>query len=101
MTSADVVALGLSPLARGNLNGKNQAFLRRGPIPARAGEPPYVGLTYPSGRAYPRSRGGTIGHAGNPTYGTGLSPLARGNLTQRVAIKAHLGPIPARAGEPA
>ena len=51
--------------------------------------------------AYPRSRGGTtdinrIEHGVN-----GLSPLARGNLVTGLTTVVAIGPIPARAGEPA
>ena len=51
--------------------------------------------------AYPRSRGATVTVE---IYGdsiTGLSPLARGNLLDPLAIAAGAGPIPARAGQPA
>mgnify|MGYP001056592082 CR=1 FL=1 len=51
-------------------------------------------------RAYPRSRGATALSLVLRTPGTGLSPLARGNLAR--AVRALLGrrPIPARAGQP-
>ena len=71
---------GLSPLARGNHGIKLMDVVRRGPIPARAGEPQWCTLSiHPSG-AYPRSRGGTSPSGSARTSATGLSPLARGNL---------------------
>ena len=50
--------------------------------------------------AYPRSRGGTLFNTEpcNPIWG--LSPLARGNRSEKAGHQNGLGPIPARAGEP-
>ena len=50
---------GLSPLARGNLNGGGYWVKSVGPIPARAGEPAILALAHVPDGAYPRSRGGT------------------------------------------
>ena len=92
---------GLSPLARGNL----ELLLRRraapGPIPARAGQPRWPRQGSRLQGAYPRSRGATYGTA--PALGmiTGLSPLARGNLLRHAVERLQVGPIPARAGQPA
>src|SRR5450830_1521313 len=70
---------GLSPLARGNHRGLQRVRDRRGPIPARAGEPPAVDVRRYPLRAYPRSRGGTFQARARLTKAWGLSPLARGN----------------------
>jgi len=52
------------------------------------------------GRAYPRSRGGTVAQYLTSVPWQGLSPLARGNRVGRRRWSAKIGPIPARAGEP-
>ena len=53
-------AWGLSPLARGNPSAPDQSERRRGPIPARAGQPVGVAVHFHFLRAYPRSRGATL-----------------------------------------
>ena len=93
-------ALGLSPLARGNLSTRTPAAMFTGPIPARAGEPSTIMVLCPALRAYPRSRGGTFQVAVFLAALLGLSPLARGNRHRRPCQHSKFGPIPARAGEP-
>ena len=56
-----------------------QRMIRVGPIPARAGEPHSTDLSDFHGRAYPRSRGGTLIDKPYIKDVLGLSPLARGN----------------------
>ena len=74
-----VLSQGLSPLARGNrLTGVGSVVVT-GPIPARAGEPPWQSLHWRYRRAYPRSRGGTLFQFFGLCVCKGLSPLARGN----------------------
>ena len=92
---------GLSPLARGNRPSCEEMGGRLGPIPARAGEP--CRDRKPCARiwAYPRSRGGTILFRIPASGPPGLSPLARGNLREYSLCACGVGPIPARAGEPA
>ena len=51
---------GLSPLARGNPTVAEAQARRAGPIPARAGQPPWAPCRCRPGRAYPRSRGATF-----------------------------------------
>ena len=111
----------VSPHGRGNLRGA----LRRGSIPARAGEPRSCrdlvgrpGLS-PHGRGnrpradgvYPRTGGGTsrqgkvsiegLSRAAWVAAGLkGLSPHGRGNHSARVRPHGDRGSIPARAGEP-
>ena len=91
---------GLSPLARGNLDGEGITSSRMGPIPARAGEPHSTELPARLIRAYPRSRGGTAYREIMELAHEGLSPLARGNRQGFASRAACSGPIPARAGEP-
>ena len=93
--------LGLSPLARGTRTLAHAGRARRGPIPARAGQPWSVrGLRWKPW-AYPRSRGATWCSTLARTLQTGLSPLARGNPTRALPLRPLRGPIPARAGQPA
>ena len=73
-------SMGLSPLARGNHGMSPALLLRQGPIPARAGQPAWPTNCGQSCRAYPRSRGATASALSMSTSGSGLSPLARGNL---------------------
>ena len=91
---------GLSPLARGNPANAQRMRAAAGPIPARAGEPHSSRLPRSFKRAYPRSRGGTVARGNSLANKQGLSPLARGNQTNRGGLDFLFGPIPARAGEP-
>ena len=95
------LAMGLSPLARGNPGKRHRPFFGRGSIPACAGEPDRRPFGVRPARVYPRLRGGTaFGRAlGAPMRG--LSPLARGNLPGTNGLTAYGGSIPACAGEPA
>ena len=91
---------GLSPLARGNLQARVLHPQRRGPIPARAGQPHkliQLGLLF---GAYPRSRGATGVVRQEAALFWGLSPLARGNPWLVVTASRKSRPIPARAGQP-
>jgi len=92
---------GLSPLARGNRAAACRPGAARGPIPARAGQPPAGAPRHLVGRAYPRSRGATLMGLTPESPHLGLSPLARGNRRQSLIVKPEHGPIPARAGQPA
>ena len=71
--------LGLSPLARGNQHDDGHPQPRRGPIPARAGQPSRSVAPGTGSGAYPRSRGATPHASRSSGAGQGLSPLARGN----------------------
>ena len=92
--------MGLSPLARGNPLGQRLVCCIKGPIPARAGEPPWQARQGWRPWAYPRSRGGTVTEETIIDGVTGLSPLARGNHQGGIVQPRRPGPIPARAGEP-
>ncbi len=91
---------GLSPLARGNHSGVKGRQREQGSIPARAGEPSRQSMRLPTGRVYPRSRGGTFAQELAEGLLVGLSPLARGNPQQSPGSPPAWGSIPARAGEP-
>ena len=80
--NAQVLAMGLSPLARGNLLALYLLARAAGPIPARAGQPFTVPGIEASCGAYPRSRGATPSSAACTSRMKGLSPLARGNRLQ-------------------
>ena len=92
---------GLSPRGRGNPAASLTIAARARPIPARAGEPPPLSAPWRTPWAYPRAGGGT-GRTVAPAAGdTGLSPRGRGNPHWRDRRPERIGPIPARAGEPA
>ena len=93
-------ATGLSPLARGNRADQPGRPGGGGPIPARAGQPCHNHPFNNPVRAYPRSRGATACFCSSSLLSWGLSPLARGNQPEHVAMPAVWGPIPARAGQP-
>ena len=91
---------GLSPRVRGNHSGAFKGILRRGSIPACAGEPSRQIATPARARVYPRVCGGTL-TAGDWGLGlAGLSPRVRGNRAPVYAMPALEGSIPACAGEP-
>ena len=50
--------------------------------------------------AYPRACGATPSEYASCPPGRGLSPRVRGNRLDKVGTAAHIGPIPARAGQP-
>ena len=93
-------AMGLSPLARGNLDRYEALDRNTGPIPARAGQPASARARNPSRWAYPRSRGATVSSLDKAIQAQGLSPLARGNRMTLLVTEPITGPIPARAGQP-
>ena len=91
---------GLSPLARGNLPYWTNPAGCAGPIPACAGQPVPAGLPGHRLGAYPRLRGATSPTQIDGVLGSGLSPLARGNLRAGHHGRRQRGPIPACAGQP-
>ena len=89
---------GSSPLARGTQRLARTLTLRRGLIPARAGNTAAGSNSHPPAGAHPRSRGE---HAAIPCMDwnvSGSSPLARGTLFSFCCGAAAPGLIPARAG---
>ncbi len=91
---------GLSPRVRGNRPSLTARVLRRGSIPARAGEPLCQGTGIAIREVYPRACGGTTATSRARRSRRGLSPRVRGNRRSATAISAKTGSIPARAGEP-
>ena len=92
---------GLSPHERGNPAAARFAIACVGPIPARAGQPDNLSMASGPMGAYPRTSGATLRAPSNIRYAWGLSPHERGNLVVVHWPAVQLGPIPARAGQPA
>ena len=92
---------GLSPRARGNPASAPRCASRSGSIPACAGEPVGGLLTRAQLKVYPRVRGGTARRVESHRSTLGLSPRARGNLSEVAAHQVKSRSIPACAGEPA
>ena len=91
---------GLSPPTRGNHGFAVHVDDDHRSIPAHAGEPPRRAPERPSGRVYPRPRGGTVCRAVSGAAVVGLSPPTRGNLLPRLRRDRLRRSIPAHAGEP-
>ena len=91
---------GLSPRVRGNQIPDGTVIVKRGSIPACAGEPRPFATGNAEPRVYPRVCGGTS--LSNPkVIGTnGLSPRVRGNLGPHRSGLSAPRSIPACAGEP-
>ena len=98
MLLADIPPKGSSPLARGTLEGDALAHVKRGLIPARAGNTGAIFAPAPVIGAHPRSRGehSLLKHWQIMTVGS--SPLARGTPVPAAAFFGREGLIPARAG---
>ncbi len=92
--------MGLSPRVRGNHRCDERLILRRGSIPACAGEPTCSSNGTSGARVYPRVCGGTRGCARQLPCGGGLSPRVRGNRATGAPAISPAGSIPACAGEP-
>ena len=91
---------GLSPRVRGNPARNVEGHLRRGSIPARAGEPGLDVVFAVEVGVYPRACGGTGPMLAPAVPGRGLSPRVRGNPRQDFSAAFRKRSIPARAGEP-
>ena len=94
------VILGLSPRVRGNPLEQPGYIIRRGSIPACAGEPTSSPGSSSAPAVYPRVCGGTVAAQSSADLGQGLSPRVRGNPAGRRAWAANGRSIPACAGEP-
>ena len=94
------ISSGLSPRVRGNpnLQAAGNAALRS--IPACAGEPNIICISYIVSEVYPRVCGGTALPSLRPCRGRGLSPRVRGNLFPFTDYDSGWRSIPACAGEP-
>ena len=95
-----LLAVGLSPRLRGNLQGRVPDGLGTGSIPAPAGEPTDQSLTQIDERVYPRACGGTGRNHRRLSAWSGLSPRLRGNPPGTQESGGRGGSIPAPAGEP-
>ena len=91
---------GLSPPTRGNPRVRRASAVRRGSIPAHAGEPRRTSSGWRRRPVYPRPRGGTarLGRLGR--LARGLSPPTRGNHSMPPSTATERRSIPAHAGEP-
>ena len=91
---------GLSPRVRGNQALGHLLSVVLGSIPARTGEPMWLGRVRRIGWVYPRAYGGTARISGVFDACRGLSPRVRGNRLpppDQLDLKRS---IPARTGEP-
>ncbi len=95
-----MVANGPSPPARGSRRKASPAALRRGSIPACAGEPPARNTAASTARVHPRLRGGAAHRLDASATSEGPSPPARGSHLADRGQVARGGSIPACAGEP-
>ena len=84
--------LGLSPRVRGNPHLDELADEGKGPIPARAGQPPACPAPRTLDRAYPRACGATKVGTPDSLVQWGLSPRVRGNP---LAARYDLARLPA------
>ena len=96
----DMPTSGLSPRVRGNPFRRTRSSIRRGSIPACAGEPMAPTRSGPSPRVYPRVCGGTAEGVAKWELDGGLSPRVRGNRSAGLLRETRLRSIPACAGEP-
>ena len=91
---------GLSPRLRGNLDHKQAVKVKKGSIPAPAGEPKYPQMIIRTLSVYPRACGGTSAGKSAAAVGGGLSPRLRGNPPVIFLFFPCVRSIPAPAGEP-
>ena len=85
---------------RGNRLADYPQPVRRGSIPAYAGEPLAVSGPSPAPGVYPRVCGGTVVSETAAGGVKGLSPRMRGNQADDGLLILEAGSIPAYAGEP-
>ncbi len=100
MDTGKLAESGLSPRVRGNQAGQPIGHVRRGSIPAGAGEPSSSGACWTRDWVYPRGCGGTVYAPITGSEPSGLSPRVRGNQPRRRRRRRQGGSIPAGAGEP-
>ena len=89
---------GSSPLARGTRGAQDAMLIRRGLIPARAGNTGNTRCLPAHMRAHPRSRGEHPSPLHSAAHTPGSSPLARGTPVEGWRALDADGLIPARAG---
>ena len=91
---------GLSPRVRGNPAWAVRVGAGLWSIPACAGEPGRISMSFRQSKVYPRVCGGTYPTMTNWMEWRGLSPRVRGNLRRGLREPGRTGSIPACAGEP-
>ncbi len=91
---------GLSPRTRGSPVVGVPRAVRRGSIPAHAGEPRCRRSPSPTAWVYPRARGGAGRVLARGAPVKGLSPRTRGSLEAGGELLELARSIPAHAGEP-
>ena len=92
---------GPSPRGRGNLFDFRGRDVRRGSIPAWAGEPAADRPVPHRFKVHPRVGGGTVDELSDGEGELGPSPRGRGNRSRWPSVSPSLRSIPAWAGEPA
>ena len=95
-----MLAMGLSPRVRGNLDAGADAGQGMRSIPACAGEPIAAMSSSVSVKVYPRVCGGTLADSPLTAGSPGLSPRVRGNQRRHPGPDDRIRSIPACAGEP-
>ena len=98
--SDGLVYRGLSPRGRGNRDVQLHAGVRRGSIPAWAGQPLSALRSDHEVQVYPRVGGATLAMFPATGFVMGLSPRGRGNPYLPVLYLLRSGSIPAWAGQP-
>ena len=91
---------GPSPRWRGNHQQRRPLRLKRGSIPALAGQPIFPSRNSKVIRVYPRAGGATIARGGIRPSRAGPSPRWRGNRCRTSFRERGWGSIPALAGQP-
>ena len=98
--SPPAVPPGLSPRVRGNHHPSAPRLIRRGSIPACAGEPRNPRIPFAKASVYPRVCGGTIFTTAAQANLQGLSPRVRGTEAYLVVKPWVLGLSPRVRGNP-
>src|SRR5262249_40193937 len=91
---------GRSPRTRGSRRLVRPGDVRRGSIPAHAGEPALSTARRPTARVDPRARGGAVKLMYFTVAAPGRSPRTRGSPNRNHQPCVRSGSIPAHAGEP-
>ena len=97
---AAVFCWGPSPRGRGNPPRNTSPCVHRRSIPAWAGKPGAVRLSWPRTWVHPRVGGETHDHARHQAAQVGPSPRGRGNPGRAATGRGIGGSIPAWAGKP-
>ena len=98
--SMTVCSRGLSPRVRGSHKVNGERAIRKGSIPASAGQPTIIGRRRQLREVYPRECGAAPFPIPISTTTWGLSPRVRGSRRQVHILENNDGSIPASAGQP-